>query len=476
MICSLDNINTESHYLYVMLDISRYFARTGVDPYSEAFPEMPVGKPTGSGKMTMRSEERTEHKPLLFSDFASNAYEANPERELCLYLHTPFCYHRCSFCPFYVNKTYTGFSQEYTSLLSDEINVTVKPLTRALHKRAITAVYFGGGTPSDLDIPNLSKIICQIHSTFPTTQETEFTIEGRIRGHSAEKAKAWVAAGANRFSLGVQSTNTKLRRKLGRLADREEIKSVLNGLCTSGAVVVVDIIYGFPDQNLQMVLDDIHFLAQETSIHGLDLYELQQVSGSPLTRAIEEGRSQPAATRAERGRIYAAAAELLDHYGFEHFTRQHWRRDQKERSLYNRTAKTEADILPFGSGAGGRLGHYGLSISRNLEDYTQRVLRGEKPLGMVMPVFKPEGTGFLEQLGQAIELRKLPPLNRWPEQFRSDAKILLSQWAEAGLLRICSDGTDISLTSAGTFWALQLQRKLIDFITADPMQSVYGNR
>lgn len=458
-----------------MQDISKYFARTGVDPYSEAFSELPAGKPTGSGNMP-RMGSNPEQKSISFSDFAINAYEENLDRKLCLYLHTPFCYHRCSFCPFYVNKTYSGFSQEYASLLSKEINDTAKVLESALHKRSITAVYFGGGTPSDLDISDLSKIIRQVHASYPITKETEFTIEGRIRGHSAEKAKAWVEAGANRFSLGVQSTNTKFRRKLGRLADRDEIKTILNGLCESEAIVVVDIIYGFPDQSLQMVLDDIHFLAQETDIHGLDLYELQQVSGSPLTKAIEEGRSQPAANRAERGRIYAAAAELLDHYEFEHFTRQHWRRNKKERSLYNRTAKTEADILPFGSGAGGRLGHYGLSISRQLEDYTEKVLRGEKPFGMIMPGPKIKTIGFREQLSQAIELRKLPALNLWPESFRPHAKMLLSQWSDAGLLeKPTEDHADISLTSAGTFWALQLQRKIMDFVTPTSMPAGHSH-
>jgi len=129
----------------------------------------------------------------------------------------------------------------------------------------------GGGTPSDLAAEDLAGILRAVRETFWLDPDTEVTVEGRIRDFTMEKADAWVSAGANRFSLGLQTTDIPLRRRLGRFADRGEIVSVLNGLGETGALVIVDLIYGLPGQTENAVTEDIRFVAEETGSEDTDI-------------------------------------------------------------------------------------------------------------------------------------------------------------------------------------------------------------
>jgi oxygen-independent coproporphyrinogen-3 oxidase len=321
-----------------------------------------------------------------FSEWAPAAFaRANASTtDFGLYLHTPYCSHRCLFCPFFINPGKPGFSGQYAELLSRDIAETARLLSPHFGNRKVHAVFFGGGTPSDLDRDDLARILRQLHEQFPITPETEITIEGRVRGFTADKAAAWVQAGANRFSIGVQTFDSALRRRMGRLAERDEIRTMLDGLHASGAAVVIDLIYGFPGQTAEMVVEDVRFAAEETPLHGLDLYELREFPGSPMSRAITAGSLPAPAPAEERARMLELGNAALERHGFNQFYNRHWRRNPIERSLYNRMARgpngAEMDLIPFGSGAGGRIGGNSVALLRDITAYGDAVLRGEKPV------------------------------------------------------------------------------------------------
>ncbi|MDR2508022.1 MAG: heme anaerobic degradation radical SAM methyltransferase ChuW/HutW [Candidatus Accumulibacter sp.] len=446
-----------------MKPIEAFFARIGDDPLICAFEEagkiFPPSSSPGMGSMG----KPPAWEGGVFEDFAVRLFLENAHRPLALYVHVPFCRHRCSFCPFFKNIATGTFSAEYTALLAREIDATAKTLGNAAGERRVDAIYFGGGTPSDLDLEDMSLLIRLLRKRFFIAPDAEITVEGGIRGFSAEKGRAWVDAGANRFSLGVQTADSRLRRRLGRFSRRDEIREVLQNLCASEATVIVDLIYGFPEQTADTLLDDIRFVSEETGIHGLDLYKLNLFSGSPLDRAIARGTMPKPPDFRQMAKMYGAAYEKLVACGFKPFTQKHWRRDNRERSVYNRLA-FKADMIPFGSGAGGRIGDVSLGNAGVLEEYSEKISRGEKPLSRI--AYSPrKQSPFGKLLDEALEELHLPALNQWPRDCRVDADKLLSQWRDAGLLRDPEEKDGgMRLTCAGNFWSGHMKKLLMDFV------------
>ena len=445
-----------------MKPIETFFAQIGGDPLICAF-EAAEKMSSPSSSMGRAMEKTPVWDGGVFEDFAVPLFRENTRRPLALYLHVPFCRHRCSFCPFFKNIGTGTFSADYTALLEKEIDATARTLGAAAGERQVEAIYFGGGTPSDLDLEDMSRLIRLLRKRFAIAPDAEITVEGSIRGFSAEKGQAWVEAGANRFSLGVQTADSRLRRRLGRFSRRDEIQEVLQNLCASGATIVIDLIYGFPDQTAEILLDDIRFVSEETDIHGLDLYKLNLFSGSPLDRAITRGAMPKPPDSRQMAQMYGAAYEKLIACGFEPFTQKHWRRDPRERSLYNRLA-FKADMIPFGSGAGGRIGDVSLGNAGTLEEYSEKVSRGEKPLSRITHSPRKQSS-FGKLLDESLEELQLPALNQWPQNSRPDAAKLLSQWHAAGLLRPPEEkDKGMQLTCAGNFWLAHIKKLSLDFV------------
>ncbi|WAW10419.1 heme anaerobic degradation radical SAM methyltransferase ChuW/HutW [Oxalobacter vibrioformis] len=444
-----------------MIDLSPFLARVSDDPLTLAFEEEKKVMPS----LARMRPQMPQWEGGTFAEFAPEAFMARPESPLALYVHVPYCHHHCTFCPFYINQTKKDWSQAYARLLLKEIADTAHVLRDVIHKREVNVVYFGGGTPSDLEKDDLAAVIRSLRETFRFAADAEVTVEGRTTGFTPEKGQAWAAAGANRFSLGVQSANTRLRKKLGRLSSREQVGETLNGLCDSGATVVIDLLYGLPGQDVPLLLDDIRYLSEETPVHGLDLYELRRFPDSPLDKAINRGKMPPIPELADKARMFGAAYQRLADYGFEHFSPKHWRRDGKERSLYNRLARAQTDMIPFGSAGGGRLGAIGLGMARDIKTYTEMVEQGEKPLSRIAisPLAAEEG-GFSYVLDESLEILRLPSLREWPASHQEAGEKLLAQWHEAGLILPQDDECGASLTCAGHFWSGRMKKLLLDLV------------
>ena len=265
-------------------------------------------------------------------------------------------------------------------LLIQEIEFVAGKTGPSLRNRKVDAVYFGGGTPSDLDELDLVRVLATLKANFHIDADTEITVEGRVRGFTVDKVSAWVASGVNRLSIGVQTADTDLRRSLGRLADKNEVRTVLTDLAGSEHLLIVDLMFDLPGQTFDLLLEDIRFLSEETQIDGLDLYQLRVFPGSPLERALDAKRLPALASDMDKQTLHESAKSALKLSGFENFAPRHWRRNELERSIYNQIANAGCDILPFGSGAGGRKSEKGFRITTNLERYTAFVKAGIRAL------------------------------------------------------------------------------------------------
>lgn len=174
----------------------------------------------------------------------------------CLYVHIPFCRVRCTYCNFFQYASSKQLVDDYFAALMIELVEKAKqPWTQAA---PFQAVYIGGGTPTDLSAKQIEQLGKMIRQYFPLTTDCELTLEGRINRFDDEMFESALEGGFNRFSFGVQSFDTQVRRKAKRLDDREVVLSRVQRLAQyDQAPIVIDLLYGLPYQDLTVWQQDL---------------------------------------------------------------------------------------------------------------------------------------------------------------------------------------------------------------------------
>jgi anaerobilin synthase len=428
------------------------FAREGVDPLTHAF-DKKITVHAGFGGCPVPESERAVVLKRLLS-------QPRQERS-AVYVHVPFCESYCLYCGFYNRAYCRQDGVNFTDALRREIDLWAEHA--AVTNGPVHAVYIGGGTPTALESTDLERLLKHIKAVFPLANDCEITVEGRIHNFSGEKMEACLAGGANRFSLGVQTFDTGLRQAMKRMADRRTILTTLAKLRDYGqAVVVIDLIYGFPDQTMELWRRDIEdYLSLE--LDGVDLYQLNIFAKSPLAKSIEAGKFPEAADLPQQARMFAEGVRMLEQARYRRLSVGHWGRTTRERNIYNHLMKDSSDCLAFGPGAGGCLnGHFYVAGS-DYSAWLASVEAGRKPMAMMIA---PSAlVGLDKAIAAGIDLGRIN-LSRLEVEFHQPVAQalapLLEQWQRAGLVE--RDGDWLELTLAGQFWHINLAQLMVGFL------------
>lgn len=402
-------------------------------------------------------------RPLSLADADWQAWwqQESQAQERALYIHIPFCRKRCSFCNFFENGANPARMSRYMTALCDQLRWAAEtPLGRS---RPFSAVYVGGGTPTDMAVADLTRLAEAIRR-FPLTGDAEVTLEGRLNGFDDAKWQAALAGGFNRFSFGVQSFDTEVRQEAARFDDRETLLTRLGELTRDdAAVIVADLIFGLPGQDDAIWRQDITDV-MASGVQGVDLYQLIAMAGTNLARAEAKGKLGWAADGQLRAAMYSYGARTLELGGWQRLSSSHWRRGEAEQSRYNQMAKRGAEILPFGAGAGGSVHGHGLMYGRDLALWHEALAAGVRAPGMVMgrnPDARIDGL-----LRGALDTGWLA-LDRLPAPLRSHLLPLFQAWQRHGLAEL--GAARLELTLAGRFWNVNLQAGLFEFLRLNPL-------
>ena len=431
--------------------ISAYFADSA-DPLHAAFKAKAVIH-SGPGGMPLMGEAAQKRLSELWEEPRSGKGLA--------YFHVPFCETRCLYCLFYQNPFKEDASREYARRLIREIELWSD--RAAQNSGLIHAVYFGGGTPTALLPEDLKAVIKAVHEHLPLANDCEITLEGRIHHFEDAKMEAALAGGVNRFSLGVQTFNSQVRQSVQRMDGRDALISRLEKLCSyDNAAVVIDLIYGFPGQTMEVWEDDLA-TAMTLPLDGVDCYQLNVFEKSPLAKYIANGKLPAAADTAQKADMFAKSVEVLTAHQWHRLSNNHWRQTNRERNIYNELGKSACDCLAFGCGAGGRLTGYSFMMDRKLADWSAGIDAGHKPV-MVLSAPRPLWH-MLRTISSEMELGAIN-LKRLAAEFKQPmdtvANDVIEQWISAGLLTRCGDW--LLQTVAGQFWHVTLAQLLVDII------------
>ncbi len=434
-------------------DIKDYFAAESGDPLPHAFTRLMAVHPAGRAAPV---------PPDLTASTYAELLRKPRQGKTAVYIHIPFCETHCLYCGFYRKRYDQAQGRLYADALITELRATAD--TPCQSQGPVHAVYLGGGTPTALEGDDLKRILLAVKENLPLANDCEITVEGRLSNFGPEKIEACLAGGANRFSMGVQTFDTALRQSMKRTADREEVTGSLERLLSyDQAAVVIDLIYGFPGQNMEVWEKDIGTL-HSLKLDGADLYQLKILPGTPLNTAIENKKIAPDADLAEKAIMYKRGVELMDEAGYRRLTVNHWGRTTRERNIYNHMMKSPSDCLAFGPGAGGNISGHFFFLESDYNKWREAVVEeGRKPVaGIKMPT----ANGPLEKtITSELELCRFNPQHLGEEfdlPVTRELAPLLDQWTRAGLLE--KRGDWYLLTIAGQFWQVNLAQLIINYL------------
>ncbi|MGE4684934.1 heme anaerobic degradation radical SAM methyltransferase ChuW/HutW [Yersinia enterocolitica] len=425
------------------IDLMPYHARQGPLPFPKRWATMPW------------RDSRPLPAESLEDNWQALLQKALPPNKRLLYLHIPFCATHCTFCGFYQNPLQTDSTARYSDYLLRELSMEASsPL---LQGGPIHAIYFGGGTPSALSAQQLHSIISQLRKSLPLAPDCEITVEGRIFNFDDERIDACLEAGANRFSVGIQTFNTRIRQRMGRKASRDEAIHFLTNLASRDrAAVVCDLMFGLPHQTAETWQEDLAIVRQ-LPLDGVDLYALNLLPTTPLAKSVENNRIE-LPTLAQQCDFYCSGAESLAQAGWHQLSNSHWARTTRERNLYNLLIKQGADCLALGSGAGGSLQGHAYMQHRSLDNYYRLIDNGQKPL-MMMTQASGEHP-WRAKLQSGIEVGRLDLSELITDPY--PLMPLIAQWHQSHLLK--DDSFCLRLTDSGRFWASNIMQALQNII------------
>ncbi|MBI5824243.1 MAG: radical SAM family heme chaperone HemW [Chloroflexi bacterium] len=311
-----------------------------------------------------------------------------------IYLHIPFCKHRCAYCDF---NTYAGQEDSipaYVDALINEINFIGQQITN--HKLPITihTIFFGGGTPSLLSAPQIDSVLRALRSAFTFTADAEISIEANPGTISPEKLNAIRKSGINRISFGVQSANTEELRMLERIHDFFTVIEAVSTARKAGFDNLnLDLIYGLPEQTLSTWQTTLHRIVDLHPEH-ISAYALTLEHGTPFGRWSSKGLL-PLPDPDLAAEMYEYAEEFLEANGYVHYEISNWARNNKDEGermkdevntnssfiLHNSSFACQHNLqywrslpyLAFGAGAHGYANGYRYSNALRIKTYIERV-------------------------------------------------------------------------------------------------------
>ena len=280
-----------------------------------------------------------------------------------LYVHIPFCEYICHYCDFVkrVPKD-KDMVDTYLKALVKEINTYKK------HFDTIETIYIGGGTPSMLDVDQLSYLLSNLTDIHPK----EFTIEVNPESYSEEKGLVFKTYGINRISLGVQTFNQDLLHYLNRGHTNEHVFHVINHLKSIGFDdISVDLIYAIPKQTIEDLNHDLEMI-KKLDISHVSCYSLILEEKTYFYHQYIRGNFEKVDEDIEAS-MYKIVIDTLKAQGFEHYEISNFAKD-KRYSLHNMIYWTLGEYIGCGLGAHGFIDGFRTYNERALPKYLDHFL------------------------------------------------------------------------------------------------------
>ncbi|MDD5213331.1 MAG: radical SAM family heme chaperone HemW [Candidatus Gracilibacteria bacterium] len=294
------------------------------------------------------------------------------------YIHIPFCSSKCKYCRFASTASLDKLKiQTYTEKLINEIENFNRPLSK---ESGLKSVYFGGGTPSVLDIKQISKILETLKTKFGFEENIEITLESTPQNINSKNLVSWNNLGINRLSMGVQTLNEDSLKEIGRddksviLKALDEVKKInppaFNHSLKEGGLINIslDFIIGLPHTKKGETKKDIEYILENYPfIKHISVYMLEDHYYNFETILSEDDYLQE----------YNEVRDFLNTRGFNFYELSNSAQDGYE-CKHNIAYWKHSEMLAFGLGTHGFVNNTRYSNSETFKGYYAGKIEEEK--------------------------------------------------------------------------------------------------
>jgi len=290
------------------------------------------------------------------------------------YLHIPFCEHICHYCDF--NKVFLKGQpvDEYLQALDQEMVMTLKEFPTS----TLDTIFVGGGTPTSLNEQQLYRFCESINRNLPKSDKLEFTFEANPGDLSKEKLQILRSAGVNRLSLGVQTFNEELLKKIGRVHKAKDVYETIENAKQAGFEnISIDLIFSLPTQTV----DDFKTTLIEAFSLDIPHYSGYSLIIEPKTvfyNLLKKGKLLTPGEDLE-AKMYDILMEEMDKHGFNQYEISNFSLPGYE-SKHNLTYWNNEHYYGLGAGAHSYLNGLRRSNSGPLKKYIDQINNGKLPI------------------------------------------------------------------------------------------------
>ena len=289
------------------------------------------------------------------------------KKELGIYIHIPFCKQKCYYCDFVSFSDKIELQEKYIETLIKELK------SYNFEEYDVTTIYIGGGTPSYISSGLIKKVLENIKSKIKNNktkwEDIEITIEVNPGTVNKEKLEEYKNQGINRLSIGLQTTNDILLKKIGRIHTYKDFLDTYNLARNIGfANINVDLIIGLPEETISDVKKDLENIIKINPEH-ISVYSLIVEEGTKIENLLNENKITLPDEECER-RMYWYVKNTLELNGYNHYEISNFAKENME-SKHNINCWDQKEYIGLGISSHSYVENIRYGNTSNLEKYIE---------------------------------------------------------------------------------------------------------
>ena len=331
-------------------------------------------------------------------------------KELGIYIHIPFCKHKCYYCDFVSFSNKEEIGEKY-------IKAVIKELKKYLENKEfmknynVTTIYIGGGTPSYIDSKYIVEILKEIEKNLVNNdtkfQDIEITLEVNPGTINEEKVNLYKKAKINRISMGLQSTNDQILKQIGRIHTYNEFLDAYSIVKKAGFDNInIDLMIGLPNQTISDVKESLNKIVELNPNH-ISVYSLILEEGTVLDKLIEEGKMELLDEELERN-MYWYVKNTLEINGYNHYEISNFSKIRKE-SKHNLNCWEQKEYIGIGTSAHSYINGVRYCNESSVEKYIENINNKDIDVNEIIKLGNGDKS-FLEKVEEVYEIDEIQSL------------------------------------------------------------------